>query len=114
MKKKKRGFGQFAIGFLPVFSALLLTFLSLALLCGALLIMGNAGKLGLAFWPLLLAYLGLLAAAVAILHWRREMRDFRAMIGDEDVFRLYPREAKREQRRMARARKREARRKKSS
>ena len=113
MKKKRRS-GQFAIGFLPVLSAFLLSFLSIALLCGALLIIGSADKLGLAFWPVLLAYLGLLAAAVAVIHWRRELRDFRVMVGDEDFFRLYPREAKREQRRQARTRRREARRKKSS
>mgnify|MGYP002590663354 CR=1 FL=1 len=86
----------------------------LPLMCGALLIIGSADKLGLAFWPVLLSYLGLLAAAVAVIHWRRELRDFRAMVGDEDFFRLYPREAKREQRRQARTRRREARRKKSS
>lgn len=114
MKKKKHRSGQFAIGVLPVISAFLLTFLSLGLMCGALLILCSADKLGVAFWPVLLAYLGLLAAVVAVMHWRRELRDFRAMVGDEDFFRLYPREAKREQRRQARAQKRELRRKKSS
>ena len=101
MKKnsQKNRLRLFALSFFPRVSAFLLAFLSIVLLGGALLIIGNAGRLGWAFWPLLLAYLGILATVVAVLYRRRERQELRALVGEEEFARMYPRIYRREQKR---------------
>ena len=106
MKHFLQGFRRWlrnvGLQFTPIFSSLALSFLTMALMCGALLIMVSSAKLGRLFWPTLIAYLGGIAAVVAALHHRREMREFRALVGDEEFFRIYPRLRRREERRKRR------------
>ncbi len=106
MKHFLQGFRRWLRGiglqFMPILSSLAMSFLTMALMFGALLIMVSPAKLGRLFWPTLIAYLGGIAAVVAALHHRREMREFRALVGDEEFFRIYPRLRRREERRKRR------------
>lgn len=98
----RRRWRRIQIQTLPIFSALAMSFLTMALMFVALLIMSNAAALGKLFWVVLLGYLGGLAAIVAAIHHYREMRDFRALVGEEEFFRIYPRKRRREERRKQR------------
>ena len=88
--------------FLPILSSLALSFLTMALMIGAMLILVSPAKLGVFFWPTLLVYLGGIATVVAVMFHRREQREFRALVGDEEFFRIYPHVQRREERRKRR------------
>ena len=90
------------VQFLPILSSLALSFMTMALMIGAMIILVSPAKLGVFYWPALLVYIGGLATAVAVLYHRRELREFRALVGEEEFFRIYPRIQRREERRKAR------------
>lgn len=90
------------VQFLPILTSLAFSFMTMALLFVALLILASPEKLGALYWPALLVYLGAIAAAAALLYHRRELREFRALVGEEEFFRIYPRIQRREARRKAR------------
>ena len=69
----------------------------------ALLLFCYADRLGLSWSILLFAYMGLLTASYAMIIRPREMAKLRYDLGDEQFFEIFPREKKKEQRRMERA-----------
>lgn len=71
------------------------------LLC---LIVAHAGDLGGWFFPVLLAYFGVLVFLLACLLHRRQKHNFLAAVGPEIYFQVYPRDKRRFERREARRR----------
>jgi len=68
----------------------------------AILLFCYADRLGLSWSVLLFAYMGLLIATYALIIRPRELAKLRYDLGDERFFELFPREKKKEQRKLAR------------
>ena len=85
----------------PMMTYILIRLLFFAAIVPALLLFDYSEQLGY-WWSILMAlYIGLFMFAGLALRWRREMDEFRRLLGDEQFFAQFPGELKREKRRKA-------------
>ena len=85
----------------PMLIYILIRLLFFAAIVPALLLFDYSEQLGY-WWSILMAlYIGLFMFAGLALRWRREMDEFRRLLGDEQFFAQFPGELKREKRRKA-------------
>lgn len=108
MKKRRRKPAPNALW--ACIQVFLLLLLALALGAPVILILAAAPQLGVAFVPVLMLYVAVLAAIPLFQHRRRERLDLHALMGDEAYYAMYPKEKRRRERREAARKRRAARR----
>ena len=82
----------------PMLTYILIRLLFFAAIVPALLLFDYSEQLGYWWSILMLLYIGLFMFAGLAIRWRREMDEFRRLLGDEQFFAQFPKEWKREQR----------------
>lgn len=99
MKKRTWKFFRSPNGWLII--ALSAAIVVLSAIC-AVELFENSGKLGSFFVPALLVLLAVPTAVLAWLYRRRELQKLRVELGDARFYQAFPRERKREERRLGR------------